>query len=373
MLRNTIAVAIMLLSTNVFAGSAAYDFRFESLSRDFDNDTNTAGVPDGWKMYFNRIRIDFKGDLNEMISYRLRFRFDKTFGASNERDKVGEWVDFAYVTHKMSDMFALTVGKYGTDIGGYEAAMSADRYAMSGIFGNPGSSAGYLVHSKWAYVSGVKGAFTFGDHEVAIHAGNQEPVDTTVSANSVTHNGQNKGLMGLTFKGKVAMWSPMFNYHSVDTKPGWNPAAGSTASSVDKGKLTFMGLGNKFDLGDTNIYFDYTMASYKDDSASTFTAAGSTDAYTGMALNVTHKMGMLMPFLEYTSTERKFKTSSAGTETKWNLGTMSLGTHYNVDAKFRYHVAYTMNNAKSDTTGSTEAKWNELILGARLTGDFLKN
>ena len=60
----------------------------------------------------------------------------------------------------------------------------------------------------------------------------------------------------------------MFAYHTVDSIP---------ATGLDKGKNTFVSLGNRFKFGEIMVDFDYLMNSYKDASdTATFAFAGKT-------------------------------------------------------------------------------------------------
>lgn len=363
------AMVVVSAGIAAHAGSASYDFRFDMHSKDFDKDTNTAGTNDWSKMYLNRARLDFKGAAEEGLDFRLRFRFDRNNAAPTIRDGLSSFVDFAYLTHKLGENMALTLGKFGSDIGGFEAASTADRYELSGAYG--ATTTPRLSAATYLYYTGLKFEYMMGDHNFAVHLANQEPNDVgSTNPATTTSFSQNSNMTGLVWKGTIAeMWKTIWAYHTVGT----NSFGG--AANTDKGSMTFISLGNRFNVDAFMIDFDYLMNSYKDSSsdAVAFPGKGATGNMTGMILALAYKMDSLTPKLEYSTSNYKNKASDTAAESDTKYGTTTLALEYAPGPKgFRYHAAYGMRD--TSVAGVANAtKETDIILGARLTGDFLKN
>jgi hypothetical protein len=350
------------------AGSVGYDFRFDRLSKDYDKDTNAAGTNDFSKMFFHRARIDFKGSAEEGLDYRVRFRFDQTTAGVNERDKVSSFVDFAFVTHKFNENMALTLGKFMSEIGGYEAAFIADRYAESALW-KSNSAPSLAAINHWLY-SGVKLEFFTGEQTFALHLANQEPSDvsTTVPPATTASFSQNANMTGLVWKGTIAeMWKTSWAYHTVGT------TGAQGATGTEKGNKSFITLGNRFAFDAFMVDFDYMINSSKDSSDAAFAGKGATANLSGFTLAAAYKMESLTPKFEYSSATYKNKASESATENDTKFTNTALALEYMPGPKgLRYHVAYGMRDTKLTGAANT-IKETDIIMGARFTGDFLKN
>lgn len=366
MLRPILISSILLGASAALAGSMTYDFRFDMRSTDWsDKAADTGNFADGYRFEVKTGRVDFKGKLNEEVSYRLRWRFDKS-QANTIKDNVGAYVDHAHLVHQVNDTFAVTAGKFASEMGGAEATNpSPDEYLFSdayndvsvGSFGQAGTN---LAIKNTLYYAGVKVAANFGDHEVAVHAANP---DELASASQNTFN-QNKGYFGVVYKGKFfeETWNPILSYHTSDVVGG---------TATEGAKKTFIAFGNNIKVGDFAIEADYLMNTFKN-------TPGADESLTGMDVNVAYNMGALTPKFKYATSERSTK-AAGGTAVKFKADGISLALEYKpTEDKFRYHVAYNMNTYKPDAgqnlgAGAGETITNsELVAGVRLVGDFLK-
>lgn len=350
--------SVFTLSAVAHAGSINYDFRGDWNSTDYNKD---AAKPDYTKFYFKTGRVDFKGNLNDSISYQLRLAYNKDLTPS-KRDSAGNGVEYGYITHKMSDLFSLSLGKFNTEIGGFEAATSgADLYTTSamythssavGLAGNNESTSGLL------YNAGAKAAFSFAEktHYVAVVATNN--IGDSVNAPGTDLN-QNRGLLGVIWKGAFMEKALNFlvSYHTV------NPQTTSGAVHASKDAHNFIATGVKWDSEPYTATLEYLTASYKDDTA------GQTDTLNTVVAKLMYKMGMFTPRLEYTYTEEKIEI---GGPAKNKYSGVGAAVEYKpTEDNFRYHLAYAMYT--DDLEGATGNKTRqEIVLGARLYGDFLK-
>jgi hypothetical protein len=199
------SLCVLAISASAFAGSINYDFRGDYNSTMYNDG---AGLPNFQKFYIKTGRLYFKGTLNERISYELRWGFYKpaveTATANAARDSLNSSVEFANITDKMSDIFALQAGKFSTELGGFEGAASgADLYMVTPNYGHVGAKT--LIGKNLGinqggannllYATGVKGDFYVADqHLFLVLADNQgDAVDAGGNFN------QNRGLMGVIY------------------------------------------------------------------------------------------------------------------------------------------------------------------------------
>jgi len=346
--------SVLAFSATVQAGSISYDFRGDSNSTDYND---AAGKPDFSKFYFKTGRIDFKGKLNDSVGYQVRWAYTKDI-ATTRRDSAGSAIELAYITHKMSDMFTLSLGKFNTEIGGFEAATAGpDLYLTSGIYNH--TSAVALVGKNEStngllYNTGLKAAFSFEDQTVSLIATNN--ISDAVSGTDLN---QNRGLLGLAWKGAFMekALGVMVSYHQV------SPQTTATTTYNAKDLHTFISGGVKWDSDPYVVSLEYLTTSFKDDALS------QTDTLNSIVAKLVYKMGMFSPRLELTSSEEKKEIG--GTATNKYSGVGAVLEYKPTEDNFRYHVAYAMYADKID--GSTSDKTRqEIVIGARMLGDFLK-
>jgi len=372
------AFAIMtLLTTAAHAGSLNLDFRFDYLSEGFNDDATTAaglttapGVNNS-RFTVQTARLDYKGKLNEETWYRVRARFAaKDQGAMNKGDQTNTTLDYAYIANKTGDL-TLTVGKFNSDIGGYEGTTSGpDLYFLSGAYGGSkylgtgGTVFGVLNgFSNLIYVSGVKLGYTMGDNEIALSVADTNGAvgrSTTVDTLSVGGTPANTSMLtGLTYKGS-------FDNKAIGVMAGY-----FTENLAKDTSATYTNVGVQYKMNQWLAQFDYILNSTKY-AVTTFTPE---DKLTSMVLKVAYDINDLSDVqLKFATDEEALGANAAAAAT--NKFT-SYGLAYEWKAKkddnFRYHLAYTSRTAAIDSVVSTKAPaMTQLILGARIYADFLK-
>lgn len=347
---------------SVQANTLNYDFRGDWQGVTYNNAT---GLPDYTRFYLKTGRLDFKGNLNERFSYQLRWGFNKpavdSATSNSKRDALNSSVEYAYVTDKMSDSFALSLGKVNTEIGGLEAATAGpDLYLVSPNHQHSAvktlSGANLGVNQSGAanilYMTGVKGDFSFSDQHIYLMVLNNI-ADATDAAGNLN---QDRGLMGLTWKGAFLdkTLTGLLSYHEVSPQSATGDAGN---------KHTFMSAGVKYDSADWGGSLEYNTTTYKEG------VSGNKDDLSSGVAKIAYKLEQWTPRLEFFTSEEKI-TIGATPGTNKYMGYGAVLEYKPTAENFRYHLAYNNITAKPHT-GDDQIR-TEVVLGARLLGDFLK-
>ena len=98
--------------------------RFKSrLNIDFCTTVNgyfTDNKFDDMSLKLNRLRLDFRGKINDQFSYRVRSSFNKSY-TKTSTDNIPPALEYANIQWHPNDRFKLVVGRHFLVIGGYEA------------------------------------------------------------------------------------------------------------------------------------------------------------------------------------------------------------------------------------------------------------
>jgi len=352
------------------AGTLDYDFRGDWTSFDYnDAAVNSAPltVADNTRFYLRTGRIQYKGSLNERFSFVGRLAFNKPAvdtGTSNaKRDALNSSVEYAYVTDKMSDMFSLSLGKFYTEIGGIEGAMSgADLYSVSPNYGHIGvktlTGQNIGVNESGSknilYMAGAKAMLTFAETQnIYLIAANNvaaDPADTNGNFN------QNRGLMG-------AVWRGGFMDKTLTGLLSYHEASPQKATGIgDSGdKHSFISAGLKYD-SDIVGSLEYNTTDYKDG------LSGKKDTLYSAILKIGYKWEQWTPRLEIITSEEKTEIAASQTT---KFATVGAILEYKPTAEnVRYHVAVASTTQKPET-GDDLTRF-DVTVGLRLYGDLLK-
>lgn len=365
-----VITSALLVGTMAQAGSLEYDFRFDSDNTQWNSGADGSGgtgsattslKKDGTKFTVQTGRLDYKGKLNDDISYRLRARFNRDQDTVNTNSGTNSTIDYASMTHKLQDNLSLTVGKFGSDMAGFEGATSgADIYFKSQAYRDldykSGTTFGTISstnsdpgarYANVLFVTGAKLAYSYDNNEVAF----------TVAGNSDATENQTKPLAGLVWKGKYLdkALSAIVSYHTQSA---------DTSTSYEKYNLATLGL--KYDVGAWYAQLDYDMFTYVNASKP------KDDTTTSAVVEAGYKMdkALLKAKLESSTVN-----TGAGTQAKYTYTGMGLAYEYKpyADTNFRYHVAYTTRTISSDATATYKDRGEtHAIAGIRMVGDFLK-
>lgn len=377
------SLVVILMSSTAFAGSINLDFRTDYFSQDYNEAATAASAGyDSNRFYVNTGRIDFKGNLNESVGYRVRWRFaTKNQGSVDKRDNTNGTLDLAYIEHKVSDTFKLQFGKYLSEMGGYEGLTTGpDLYltseAYSGTAGLGGSThtkydgtlnqaTSLTGHSTELYITGVKAIFTVGAHEVNIQAADVDAnvgrgsasADSTTGAGANAKISQNDSLLGLVFKGNFMekTLGMIASYH--------------TQNNGADAKADYAALGFHYKADNCWMQLEYVMNTYK----SMIGTLTPEDKLNSAIFTYKHMIDdNWSALLKYTVSEESLDAVGATAALKNKYSSYGVAAEWKPkkDDIFRYHLAYNAKNMKPET--GDERKLQEVIAGVRINADFLK-
>lgn len=361
------SLATIALSTTAHAGSINLDFRGDMNSSSYNDAAKAAiaGLGDSSRFYLKTGRIDYKGAVNEDLTFRVRIAFTKSTAVIN-RDTTQTAVEFAYLTHKLSDSFSLSMGRLSSEIGGFETAtsgadlyMTSENYARSILARGASNNAGTL---SMLYVTGVKATFSAWGQDLHIIAADNMASDPV--ATGTTTSVQNRGFLGAAWKGSFLekQIGTSLNYFEM------SPQNGAGAQAGGSNKSSFMNAGVRYNGEAIELPFvisaDYHLNTYKQDSSGNedkLSSIVAKFAYTGME--------QWIPRLEYFTSEDKRAIGTATTDKYDGFGAV---VEYipKKENTFRYHIAYNSTTMKPEV-GDDMTK-QEIIVGTRLLADFLK-
>ncbi len=282
-------------------------------------------------------RLDFKGKLNEDLTYRLRWRFDKDDQVvKNKTDSFSNQIDYAYVQHKLVDGLSLTVGKFASEIGSIEGnQQSSDIYLQSQAY--------RLISGKsFLYVAGAKITYALGNQEGSLYVINQS--ETTTSE-------QSKSAYGLVYKASLLEKTLFTNIGYLSDEKQ------SLVGTDSKVTTAITSAGAKWEPKPYFVSFDYITFTEKN-----VTAAGTNELWATMIIEAGYDFEGIMPKIKYEMTDRKTDTM---TSVKEKIDGATLGVEYKPYPQdiFRYHLMVTQLNSKAD---GTDARYE-------IYADFMKN
>ena len=311
------------------------------------------------------LKLDGKGNINEATSYRLKFILNKSSVKETKRESANDWVEMAYLSNKLSDRFAITAGKFNSEIGGWEGnTPRIDLYMVSG---------GFSQINGLRYHTGLKFAYNCEDeNSLSLQVANQE-ADSTAGGTTATSGSQidqNRSVYGVVYKGKFFEKSllPILSYFvsPLSTGNNGNPgSAGNVTATTDSSKNTYTNAGLRYLKDSWQADLDYGLISKKEVSSST-----TDEDWTNMALKIGYKIQTLTPALKWFSTDQNAKTSTSSVKTKWDGTEISLDYMPVAEQNLRYHLAYNMVN-KKPATADTQIT-TQIFVGLSMYADILK-
>lgn len=206
------AFVIICISSAAQAQKLGVDLRLDYRNTEYSAAAEEDGQRDYYKFYLQTARLNLSDTLFEDVSYRIRWRISgKNQGNVTRRDATNSGLDMAYVTTHLTPDFTLTVGKFLTEVGGYEGAISGPEiYVLSEA--NAGTS--YLnrgVHLTGAdanvYYTGAKITYVQPTQYLAFHVANNNTAvgrneNWATDAGDSLDNGafdQDRSMVGLVY------------------------------------------------------------------------------------------------------------------------------------------------------------------------------
>ena len=308
---------------------------------------DAAAKPNYEAFQMTRLKLDYFGKLGELNSIRARLDPLLNTSATATRDKTSKFIDFAFLSRKLTDQWNFTMGKYISGMGGVEGANNpGDVYQRS----TAGNEVAQIYWPVGAQAEGV-----FGDHRIRINAGNNtEDVNKGGSLN------QTRGLKGLTYTSKLmdGMVMPNLSYHLEDF---------ISTSNATKNN-SYLAAGTKIVVSSFEIEADYLENKYAIDAQVTGDILDTQSAILLVRYNIAD-LGSFQLKYEGT-TQRKATSALADTTYKINGSTAAFEYKPTKDENWRMHIAYTQKDTSPDNADLQSEKI--VYVGMRIIADILK-
>lgn len=367
------SLAAFAISATANAGSVSADLRADYDATSYNDDAKSAGKDGAAKFCIHTGRLDFKGNLNEEVSYRMRLRFNKDRAVS-ARDSLGLDTDFAYISNKLNDGLTLTLGKFASGVGGFEGNTTGpDLYLTSVAYA--GSKAGLAAGKIYGltnilYYTGAQLAYNINDtQKLELHIANTEGgvgqgYPTAATAGDVA--AQNKTLTGLIYRGGFAekTLNVLASYHFED----------ASGSGTKDNKVSLSAVGLEYLNSGLTAQLDFLMNAYERAAGGVPTTK---DSLNSTVLSVKYKMEQWTPILKVAMTDEKIGAAAADEKNKYTDYGIALEYAPRADQVFRYHIAYNARSVKPDdnnntTYGGKSPSSTQVVVGTRIYADFLK-
>lgn len=384
-MKSILLVALALTTAQANAGSINLDMRSDLLSQTYNDAALVGGTGTGVSNYRFNIqtgRLVYKGSLNEKTSFAARIRFaakDQT--AMDKRDNTNTTLDWANVAYNFSDMIKFTMGKMGSEIGGFEGGtagpdvyFASEAYGGGGYLGttqltNPANGLKLNGFTNALYFTGAKLSFMFdAANTLSVMAGDLDgKVGRSAAATSDVPATQNKSMFGLAYNGSFMdkTLAVIASYHTETLAPD------TTA--------TFSALGLGYTIGPVLIQADYLMNTSSIVTGTTPNTLNPKDVLTSAVVKVVYAIDpTLSAQLKVVSSTEMFDASAltgvsavSATNKYMDYGA-AIEWKPKAEDAFRYHVAYNSRNETLDLSGADTRQLNEVIVGMRVNADFLK-
>lgn len=343
----------ILAASHSYAASLLFDSRVDAESSHYNDAEKANGFRDYNRFSLRVMRLDLKGKFDDQISYRLRYRVstpaltrvNTTTGApsNNLRDNLNSSVDLAFVSHKISDTFTLTAGKFNSDIGGWEGQTPIPDIYLA--------SEARLDQTPLVWHTGVKLGFNFNDQSLGLQLANQD--SDRLEGGRLT---QKTPLAGINYSG---------NFIDGHLRPTASVFFETLDSSTTQQKNTYISAGLRWNEDGLNMDLDFNL-----DRKNGATFADQTDQIRSITLDVAKRFGHFTPRLKVELSQVELATSAI-TTAKEDIFGYQAGVEYfpTEQTTFRYHLMAFQKLATAENKPDRNAL--TVLLGLRINHDFL--
>ena len=353
--RSVLFSTIALVSAQSFAESGFPNhqvglyMRADAQANQSDNSADINGDEDSNRFQFNYLRLNFKGQLNDKTSYRIRYRLDKSLDAGNGIDSTGPGVNYAYIDRTVTDNLKVRVGK---------------QY-FAGVCGREGDYSGQDVY-KYSLTCDVNPFYRTGVALMPSFNG-QSFVFSAVNTGDETSNQDDFGYAA-TWYGNLAegMFEPIVSYVYF---PRTEQKAAGGAITAKSSADSYFTVGTRFTKDIVQLEADYMRADIE-------SRIGEEDqSYDTLALQARLFMmgGKLQPLV-------KFETSSSdggdvNTDDNFkplDRNAYTVALEYYPDRgkdgvnNFRVHAAYWKSTDDFKNSAKKDLDTSQLLLGFSL-------
>ena len=349
--RSVLFSTIALVSAQSFAESGFPNhqvglyMRADAQANQSDNSADINGDEDSNRFQFNYLRLNFKGQLNDKTSYRIRYRLDKSLDAGNGIDSTGPGVNYAYIDRTVTDNLKVRLGK---------------QY-FAGVCGREGDYSGQDVY-KYSLTCDVNPFYRTGVALMPSFNG-QSFVFSAVNTGDETSNQDEFGYAA-SWYGNLAegMFEPIVAYVYFPRTEQKGAGGAITAKSSADSYLT---VGTRFTKDIVQLEADYMRA----DIESRGTAED--ESYDTLALQARFFLmgGKLQPLVKFeTSSYDDGALNNAGADGAFDRNAYTLALEYYPDhgkegVDWRMHVAYWQTTDDFDSAATKDIDTSQLLLG----------
>ena len=313
-------------------------------------------LPDSARFLVPAARVEIKGNLNEQVSYRFRYRFDRALNDTTYRDSLGTAVEFAAITHKMSDELSLTLGKFNSEGGGIEQAFvpASDLYFKSQAYRDMSTQGG---RNYFLFVTGAKLSYTIQNQIISLVYADLPAVDSTTNGAAATpaNFDQKSGLVGLVYRGNFAEKTilPLVSYYTF---------APPNSALSERPKNTYYDASLKFDQPTWYVFADYNNYVYENQ-----TVAGKDDSTNSAVAEIGYKKDQYTMRLKLENSNTEVFAGAGGSVKTNYTGYGAILEWMPTKDNFRYHVGY-INRTTNASNGAHKDLPTEqhIIVGMKL-------
>ena len=349
--------------TAISTSASAFDYKFNLEGRaDFVNSNLKTTAQAGTtkevsqnSFMSNIIRLNMMGNINESLTYRMRYRFNQVPEAT-ARDNSTNSLDYLYVDHKNS-LFTTRFGKTNwAEAYGRESFISS-----TDLFINTAAYNAYNANIG-NYRFGVSATTTFMDsHKFTLAISNPN--------STITDTGAEQKNTSLAYAA---------HYSSVMFDKIFQPTLSYTTAHQDgdqntgrkAGNSTMWAAGFRTEVESLIIDVDYKQFAKENDNTLAAVNAKANGKTNSVFANVAYNMAMsdvsISPFVQYANDKFKGQNSVAVNNDK---NTYVAGVMFKpyTDVNFRYHLAYSLSKQKFDDSAAAnkEVKDNKIIFGIK--------
>lgn len=296
----------------------------------------------------NTLRLNFAGDLTDMTSYRFRFRPGRA-ADDTDIDGFNGAVDYAYLTHEVSDNFAVRGGKFfwlghcGRE-GDYNGQ---DVYLFSSACDGPDYKTGFGLMPM------------FGGHTFVLSVVN--------GSDETEDNHANVGF-GISWYGDFGgTVMPIAYYGTQPNTEQKNPTTGVTLATGEATTDTYMGGGVRVDFG-----LGFVEADYIDKTVEGRATNNATDEKTtsyAFAARARLMNGSLQPHVKYTIDQFDDDDSNDATTDSWDRQAYSVALEYYPEmykengVDWRVHLVYTNKDYTFDRDNKDDFTETQILFG----------
>lgn len=341
------AIAAVSTSAHAFDYKFGLEGRADFVSRTTKTEVGAASAKNkdnGFET--GLIRLSLTGNINENLTYKFRYRFNKIDETETTKDNSTTNLDHMYVDHK-NPWFTTRFGKtnWAEAYGRESFISSTDLFIASDAYSGYNKNIG-------TYRFGVSGTYTFLDtNKLTLAISNPNPNKTdTVGEQKNTSLAYAAHYSSVLFD---KMFQPTLSYTTA--KQDHDTASGTN---------TMMAAGFRTEFSNLVIDADWKQFKRADQGL-----AKADEKTTSIFANVAYNIGEVSPFVQYINDKAKSitPTGTLATNGDYKKNSFVVGAMWKPfnDTNFRYHLAYINSNQKYDVAANGKIKSNAILFGIK--------